>query len=251
MDPCLGQQGEVLPIVKGLFYSSFGPCYIELDCEESQSLSTSFPSSTTAVANEAGHSSAKQWQQQLLLSELKGLSQLEVHRDHFLSAVKHSAVEMGEGETKILTSQTVVSKNITTVMMHGLPPGPSGTPFVASWLCEMNLQDHCDYIYTPYDIKTDTNHGYAFINLSCVEAAAALVALATGEHLMGHNQEVHFLPADIQGAEALVKKMVQRKLHCIRNPQLRPYIARELLSKDWMQKVNAHRKQLLACTTFP
>mmetsp|Transcript_58814 Transcript_58814/g.140220 ORF Transcript_58814/g.140220 Transcript_58814/m.140220 type:complete len:241 (-) Transcript_58814:172-894(-) len=210
---CSGEQREVNSTIKGLFYSSLGPCYIQLDSGARESSSTSFPS---------------------------------LH--HRAPAVEpSSALRIGEGESKLLTAETVMSKNIATLMMHGLPP-TFGTPFVASWLCEMNLQGHFDYIYTPYDVKTDTNQGYAFINLCSVEAAAALVGLTTGLHLDGHNQEVHYMAADIQGAEALLKKMAQRKLHRIRNPQLRPYIARKLLRKDWVRGVIADPGQLLACT---
>eukprot|EP00403_Amphidinium_massartii_P039593 CAMPEP_0178450374 /NCGR_PEP_ID=MMETSP0689_2-20121128/43089_1 /TAXON_ID=160604 /ORGANISM="Amphidinium massartii, Strain CS-259" /LENGTH=245 /DNA_ID=CAMNT_0020075833 /DNA_START=26 /DNA_END=763 /DNA_ORIENTATION=- len=228
---CLGEQLEVNGRVKGLFYSSLGPCYIELHPEEQQPFSTSFPSSMT-TADAAFDTSSSQ----------------EALGDAITLAVEHPPEER---ETKLLTAATVVSNNITTVMMHGLPR-PAGTPFVAAWLCEMIPQEHLDCIYTPYDMKTKTNQGFAFISLSSIEATAALVERATGLYLQGH---VHFMAADIQGAEALVKKIMQRKLHRIRNPELRPYIARRLLAKAWMKQVNgsAHRKHLFACTSveFP
>mmetsp|Transcript_16467 Transcript_16467/g.38661 ORF Transcript_16467/g.38661 Transcript_16467/m.38661 type:complete len:276 (-) Transcript_16467:68-895(-) len=253
------------PLISGLYYSALGPCYICMDTEECAgprkvSL-TSAPASDGAVCAALLQAEEEEFIQSLTrsahLAAGGGWEQVEapvvqelppqlLHQED--NVMEQSRLQrVGTSESNSMKAMEVRRKNITTLMMRGLS-NASGTPFVASWLCQLNFEDHFDVVYTPYDIKTHTNQGYAFINFSSVEAAAALVEHASGMYLEGSDEAVQFWIADIQGSEALVKKMAQRKLYRIRNPQLRPHIAKRLFDEDWMNEVNSHQDFLWSCT---
>mmetsp|Transcript_7702 Transcript_7702/g.16935 ORF Transcript_7702/g.16935 Transcript_7702/m.16935 type:complete len:278 (+) Transcript_7702:197-1030(+) len=254
----------------GLHYSPLGPCYIcmasgEHSCDNIRDVTLPLvlplgasvngevcaahlfrqDSSARALARSI-HSASSSGRERIAASAMMTPRQFR-QQEAVLTQRAVTEHRLKNTMQKHVSGSDVMRKNITTLMMQGLP-NTAGTPSVTSWLCQLNFLDHVDVVYTPYDVKTETNSGFAFINLTSVEAAAALVDLAKGTYFEGSDQKLQFLIADIQGSEAVVRQIAQRKLHRIRNPQLRPYIAKCLFKSHWMHDVNAPRDVLWRCT---
>jgi len=131
-----------------------------------------------------------------------------------------------------LTPEMVLDAEITTLMVAKFPPQCT-QDWLVGMLIEGGFQWHFDYVYMPLqDMATYTSKGYAFINMTTVEAASRLVAEWTG--LCFLDQEyldrrgtyaMSFSAADIQGLESLLQKMRRSKLARLRNPHIRPWVA--------------------------
>mmetsp|Transcript_4761 Transcript_4761/g.11503 ORF Transcript_4761/g.11503 Transcript_4761/m.11503 type:complete len:279 (-) Transcript_4761:23-859(-) len=133
-----------------------------------------------------------------------------------------------------LTAEKVLENHITTVMVAKFPP-----QCTQDWLVHQLMDDgfrwHVDYVYMPLeDMVTYASKGYAFINLTTPDAAAALVAAWSGRCLVDMGDEagedmsaymMTFLAADCQGLEKHLQKMRCSKLSRLRNPHIRPYVA--------------------------
>jgi len=131
-----------------------------------------------------------------------------------------------------LTSEAVLEAGTTSLMLHGLPPSCT-KDMLLRHLNQTGFKGHFDYVHMPFDLKSFVTKGYAFVNMTSCEAAAALVDAWTGASLvpeagaLGHPLVLSFTAAAQQGLEAQVQEMHKSKLVHIRNPHYRPFIAKK------------------------
>mmetsp|Transcript_42812 Transcript_42812/g.98139 ORF Transcript_42812/g.98139 Transcript_42812/m.98139 type:complete len:338 (-) Transcript_42812:116-1129(-) len=134
-----------------------------------------------------------------------------------------------KGPMQSLTSEEVMLKSITTLMLHNLPFALTQEELL-DVVNKTGFGEWYDYAYAPYNMKDCMGHGYAFINFVTVEAAAIFVDEWTGTSRFAvpgwsAGKPVCFSAATSQGYAAHVNSRTMNKLHRIRNPRLWPYMA--------------------------
>mmetsp|Transcript_11383 Transcript_11383/g.25840 ORF Transcript_11383/g.25840 Transcript_11383/m.25840 type:complete len:205 (+) Transcript_11383:73-687(+) len=132
--------------------------------------------------------------------------------------------DSGPEEHVFIGAQDCIDQGVTTLMVHGIP-SDSGVQAVVEKLEADGFASCFDYVYTPFWTVGQLK-GYAFVNFVSADLAARLVQYWENTSFEADGSvQLHFTAAKIQGLEANVKKMLQRKLNRIRHPKLRPYIA--------------------------
>mmetsp|Transcript_11210 Transcript_11210/g.20450 ORF Transcript_11210/g.20450 Transcript_11210/m.20450 type:complete len:298 (-) Transcript_11210:79-972(-) len=145
--------------------------------------------------------------------------------------VKGPAVQTGPRMKKKgrLSSREVISKGITTVMMHQIGHGFT-QDMLLQCLNKEGFKGGYDYVYLPVGPDGNaTSRGYAFINMCSPDLAAALVSKWSGSKAFSAGEEdspgVFFSMAAVQGFDANVMQITQGKLHRNRRPRFLPFVA--------------------------
>jgi len=87
-----------------------------------------------------------------------------------------------------------------------------------------------DFLYMPSCFDSGEGKGFAFVNLTSVAAAGALVGKWHKSRRFGllmSDPALNLSPAAIQGYEANVKKWNAPRMRRVRNPNLRPYLVED------------------------
>ena len=146
--------------------------------------------------------------------------------------VQHEKATQGQARAKgrwqrpPLTPAEVKAKSITSVMIHNLPVAVTQSDVVQE-LEDNGFGKLFDFLYVPYNLKTSSICGYAFVNLVSSDAAALLVRMWRQQRTLcsqSTNKPIFFSAADDQGFEALVQRLRQNNKRSLRDPRLRPVL---------------------------
>jgi len=136
-------------------------------------------------------------------------------------------VEQQEQEEEHQKAEAVVeSDGITTVMLQNLP-----RIFIKQDLLDAldanGFWNEYDYVHIAYNFASGVCYGYAFINFTTVEAAAAFTDAWNGSTCFRqrkHKKPLVVMAAALQGLPALLAQASMKKLLKVKNPGFRPFI---------------------------
>mmetsp|Transcript_6092 Transcript_6092/g.14576 ORF Transcript_6092/g.14576 Transcript_6092/m.14576 type:complete len:369 (-) Transcript_6092:269-1375(-) len=132
------------------------------------------------------------------------------------------------GHKPRLNVDAVLSDRITSLMIHNLPMSLTQDN-VRDELDHSGFASLYDFLYVPYNLKTSSICGYAFINLVSHDAAALLVNMWDQRSTLcgaATDRFVFFSAADVQGYEAHVERLTKGSKRCLRDPRFRPVLRR-------------------------
>jgi len=132
------------------------------------------------------------------------------------------------GHKPRLNADIVLADEITSLMIHNLPMSLSQDN-IRDELDGSGFANLYDFLYVPYNLKTSSICGYAFINLVNHEAAALLVSMwdqCTNLCGAASDRLIFFSAADVQGYEAHVERFTKGSKRCLRDPRFRPVLRR-------------------------
>mmetsp|Transcript_56638 Transcript_56638/g.104853 ORF Transcript_56638/g.104853 Transcript_56638/m.104853 type:complete len:271 (-) Transcript_56638:72-884(-) len=127
-----------------------------------------------------------------------------------------------------LTSRSVREAGITTLMLHHLPPSTAQDELLQN-LDVAGFAGLYNIVHIPFTRSSMMSTGYAFINMVDADAAAALVESWDGSLEYSTDGSpgsgLFFTAAEVQGYDANIRQIMHKKLHRVRDPRLRPFLA--------------------------
>mmetsp|Transcript_34242 Transcript_34242/g.78055 ORF Transcript_34242/g.78055 Transcript_34242/m.78055 type:complete len:230 (+) Transcript_34242:140-829(+) len=124
-----------------------------------------------------------------------------------------------------LTPEDVLANSYTSLMITNLPPQVTQDK-LREILADTGFGNAYNFLYAPRIFKSGAGRGYAFINFYNCDLAAMFVPRWTGlVFWQNQRQPLSVVKADCQGLQELTAVCLKHKMHRVKNPSFRPYLA--------------------------
>lgn len=166
------------------------------------------------------------------------LGEVKCARDprQFMSAPLQRTTDPGTSSVEVrpIAAAAAVAQKVTTLMIRNLPKTLTQQTLLQE-LDQSGFNGMYDFVYLPCSFMARKTSGYAFINMTSPQAASILIRLWHRSRrfgLKGNEPALNISPALVQGLQANLAKWTGPRMSRIRDPALRPFVAKTSETND-------------------